>query len=129
MATLEEINRDIPILVVDDFSAMRRIIRNCLKQLGFENVSEALDGNEALQKLKSEPFQLVIADWSLPEIQGIDLLKKLRSDPTYKGIPFLMITAETQKSGAIEATKAGASSCIVKPFTADTLRTKLESIL
>lgn len=129
MATLEEINRDIPILVVDDFSAMRRIIRNCLKQLGFENVSEALDGKEALDKLKAENFKLVIADWSLPEIQGLELLKKLRSDSNYKGVPFLMITAETQKNGAVEATKAGASSCIVKPFTADTLRTKLEAIL
>ena len=129
MATLEEINREIPILVVDDFSAMRRIIRNCLKQLGFENVSEALNGQEALEKLKAEPFKLVISDWSLPEIQGLELLKRVRSDPNYKGVPFLMITAETQKSGAAEATKAGASSCIVKPFTADTLRTKLEAIL
>jgi two-component system chemotaxis response regulator CheY len=117
-----------PILIVDDFSTMRKIVRNCLKQLGFNNVTEAEDGVQALEKLQGSKFDLIISDWNMPNMMGIDLLRAVRSDGTLKTIPFLMVTAEAKKENVIEAAKAGVSNYIIKPFTADSLREKLDII-
>ena len=116
------------ILVVDDFSTMRRIVKNILQQLGFSNVEEAEDGKVALGKLRNNAFDFVISDWNMPNMMGIDLLREVRNDPNLKALPFLMVTAESQKENVIEAVQAGVSNYIVKPFTADTLETKLETI-
>ncbi len=115
-------------LVVDDFSTMRRIVRNLLKELGFSNVHEAEDGADALQKLDGGQFDFVVSDWNMPNMTGIELLRKIRSDPTLKQLPVLMITAEAKKENIIEAAQAGASGYIVKPFTAATLDEKLKKI-
>ncbi|WP_306477520.1 chemotaxis response regulator CheY [Methyloversatilis sp.] len=115
-------------LVVDDFSTMRRIVRNLLKELGFTNVDEAEDGVIALQKLKSADFDFVVTDWNMPNMTGIELLRAIRADAALKGLPVLMITAEAKKENIIEAAQAGASGYIVKPFTAGTLGEKLTKI-
>jgi two-component system chemotaxis response regulator CheY len=115
-------------LVVDDFSTMRRIVRNLLKELGFTNVDEAEDGVIALQKLKSSEFDFVVTDWNMPNMTGIELLRAIRADADLKGLPVLMITAEAKKENIIEAAQAGASGYIVKPFTAGTLGEKLTKI-
>jgi two-component system chemotaxis response regulator CheY len=115
-------------LVVDDFSTMRRIVRNLLKELGFTNVDEAEDGVIALQKLKSSEFDFVVSDWNMPNMTGIELLRAMRADPGLKHLPLLMITAEAKKENIIEAAQAGASGYIVKPFTAATLSEKLTKI-
>jgi len=115
-------------LVVDDFSTMRRIVRNLLKELGFTNVEEAEDGIDALQKLRSESFDFVISDWNMPNMTGIDLLRQVRGDASLRHLPLLMITAEAKKENIIEAAQAGASGYIVKPFTAATLDEKLNKI-
>lgn len=128
MSGLASVDRKIPVLVVDDFSTMRRIVRNCLKQLGFENITEAEDGAIALEKLESQEFKLVISDWNMPNMMGIDLLRNVRASEKYKAVPFLMITAEAQKENVLEAAKAGVSNYIIKPFTADQLQVKLEAI-
>ncbi len=119
----------IKVLVVDDFSTMRRIVKNLLKQLGFERMEEAEDGQQAYHKLTSEGgFQFVVSDWNMPNMDGLDLLKKVRSDPALKDMPFLMITAEAEKHKVIEAIKAGVSNYVVKPFTAEVLKEKLDKI-
>ncbi len=115
-------------LVVDDFSTMRRIVRNLLKELGFTNVDEAEDGIVALGKLKSEKFDFVVSDWNMPNMTGIDLLRNIRTDAALKHLPVLMVTAEAKKENIIEAAKAGASGYVVKPFTAATLDEKLGKI-
>ncbi|MBX3664145.1 MAG: chemotaxis response regulator CheY [Burkholderiales bacterium] len=115
-------------LVVDDFSTMRRIVRNLLKELGFTNVDEAEDGVVALGKLKSEKFDFVVSDWNMPNMTGIDLLRNIRTDAALKHLPVLMVTAEAKKENIIEAAKAGASGYVVKPFTAATLDEKLGKI-
>ncbi|MDE1942143.1 MAG: chemotaxis response regulator CheY [Betaproteobacteria bacterium] len=115
-------------LVVDDFSTMRRIVRNLLKELGFTNVQEAEDGVDALQKLAGSNFDFVVSDWNMPNMTGIELLRKIRSDPALKHLPVLMVTAEAKKENIIEAAQAGASGYIVKPFTAATLDEKLKKI-
>jgi two-component system chemotaxis response regulator CheY len=117
------------ILVVDDFSTMRRIVKNVLKQLGFENIEEAEDGAQAYMKLKTGGFEFVVSDWNMPNMDGLDLLKKVRSDPELSKLPILMVTAETEKEKVVEAIKAGVSSYIVKPFTAEVLKDKMERIL
>ena len=119
---------DMKILVVDDFATMRRILRNVLKQLGFTNISEADNGKTALKELKKDTYDLVLCDWNMPEMPGIDLLNKVRSDDELKSIPFVMVTAEAQKDNILEAVKAGVSSYIVKPFTPETVSTKLKKI-
>lgn len=121
-------NFKIKVLVVDDFPTMRRIIKNLLKQLGFENIEEAENGEDAYRKLKSGDFGLVVSDWNMPVMEGIELLKKVRSDPQLKDIPFLMVTAEAEKEKVIEAIKAGVDNYIVKPFTGEVLKEKLEKI-
>ena len=126
--TLSTVDKNIPILVVDDFATMRKVVRNCLKSLGFENCSEAEDGKAALAKLKSSEFKLIVSDWNMPNMMGIDLLKAVRSDPTISKIPFLMVTAEAQQENVIAAAKAGVSNYIVKPFTLEQMQNKLEAV-
>lgn len=118
----------IKVLVVDDFPTMRRIVKNLLKQLGFENIDEAEDGNMALNKMKSSSYGLVVSDWNMPNMEGIELLRNVRADASLKDTPFLMVTAEAEKEKVIEAIKAGVDNYIVKPFTADILKEKLEKI-
>lgn len=119
---------DMKILVVDDFSTMRRIIKNLLRDLGFNNVSEADDGLTALPMLKSGSYDLLITDWNMPGMQGIDLLKEVRADDSLKHIPVLMVTAEQKKEQIVEAAQAGVNGYIVKPFTALILKEKMEKI-
>jgi two-component system chemotaxis response regulator CheY len=119
---------DLKFLVVDDFSTMRRIVRNLLKELGFSNVEEAEDGDVALQKLRGGAFDFVISDWNMPNMTGIELLRQVRADAALMHLPLLMITAEAKKENIIEAAQAGASGYIVKPFTAATLDEKLNKI-
>lgn len=115
-------------LVVDDFSTMRRIVRNLLKELGYTNVDEAEDGAIALQKLQSGSFEFVVTDWNMPNMDGLTLLQTIRSTPNLKHLPVLMITAEAKKENIIAAAQSGASGYIVKPFTAGTLSEKLNKI-
>lgn len=115
-------------LVVDDFSTMRRIVRNLLKELGFTNVQEAEDGVEALSKLRADTFDFVVSDWNMPNMTGLELLQKIRADDTLKHLPVLMVTAEAKKENIIAAAQAGASGYVVKPFTAATLDEKLKKI-
>ncbi|MFQ3573144.1 MAG: chemotaxis response regulator CheY [Thermodesulfovibrionales bacterium] len=121
-------NLSLKVLVVDDFPTMRRIVKNLLKQLGFENIDEAEDGIQALTKLKTGGYGLVVSDWNMPNMEGIDLIRKIRQDPLLKDTPFLMVTAEAEKEKVIEAIKAGVDNYIVKPFTAEVLKEKLEKI-
>ncbi len=118
----------IKFLVVDDFSTMRRIVRNLLKELGFTNVDEAEDGAVAWQKLQGGGFDFVITDWNMPNMDGLTLLQTIRGDATHKALPVLMITAEAKKENIIAAAQAGASGYIVKPFTAATLNEKMTKI-
>ncbi|GBG00744.1 chemotaxis protein CheY [Azospira sp. I13] len=115
-------------LVVDDFSTMRRIVRNLLKELGFTNVDEAEDGAIALQKLQGGGFDFVVSDWNMPNMDGLTLLQTIRATPNLKHLPVLMITAEAKKENIIAAAQAGASGYIVKPFTAAVLAEKLQKI-
>ncbi len=115
-------------LVVDDFSTMRRIVRNLLKELGFHNVDEAEDGSDALGKLRGGNFQFVISDWNMPNMTGLDLLKNIRADEALKDLPVLMVTAEAKKENIIAAAQAGANGYVVKPFTSATLDEKLNKI-
>ena len=115
-------------LVVDDFSTMRRIVRNLLKELGFLNVDEAEDGAVALAKLTGEHFDFIVTDWNMPNMDGLTLLQQVRANPALKHLPVLMITAEAKKENIVAAAQAGASGYIVKPFTAATLSEKLNKI-
>ena len=115
-------------LVVDDFSTMRRIVRNLLKELGFANVQEAEDGVDALNKLRGENFDFVVSDWNMPNMTGIELLRAIRADAKLKHLPVLMVTAEAKRENIIEAAQAGASGYVVKPFTSATLDEKLKKI-
>ncbi|MEW6542460.1 MAG: response regulator [Nitrospirota bacterium] len=121
-------DKNLRILVVDDMSTMRRIVRNVLKQLGYGNVEEAEHGQEALTKLQKEPFGLVVTDWNMPIMSGIDLLRTIRADRAMHHIPVIMLTAEAQKSNILEALNAGVSQYLVKPFTAEIMQTKLDQI-
>ena len=117
------------VLVVDDYNTMRRIIRNLLSQIGFNNVEEAVDGSEALGKLRDKNYGLVISDWNMEPMTGLQLLKECRADSRLKTLPFIMITAESKTENVVEAKKAGVNNYIVKPFNADTLKKKIESVL
>ena len=121
--------QDLHVLVVDDFSTMRRIIKNILHDLGFEKIVEAEDGSAALNILNSQKIDLVISDWNMPRMTGLELLQSVRSDDKLKDLPFLMVTAESEKKSIVEAVKAKVSQYIVKPFTAATLAEKLEKII
>ena len=117
-----------PILVVDDYQTMVRIIRNLLKQLGFDDVDEASDGTGALGKMKSKQYGLVISDWNMQPMTGYELLKQVRSDEGLRATPFIMVTAESKTENVIAAKKAGVNNYIVKPFNAQTLKTKIEAV-
>ncbi len=121
-------DKNIKILIVDDFSTMRRIIKNLLRDLGFTNTEEADDGTTALPMLQSGKFELLVTDWNMPGMQGIDLLRHVRADENLSSMPVLMVTAEQKKEQIVEAAKAGVNGYIVKPFTAQTLKEKLEKI-
>ncbi len=130
-AVLKEIildNKNIKILIVDDFSTMRRIIKNLLRDLGFNNTHEADDGSTALPMLEQGDFDFVITDWNMPIMQGIDLLRAIRQSPKLHAMPVLMVTAEAKREQIIAAAKAGVNGYIVKPFTATTLKAKLDKI-
>jgi two-component system chemotaxis response regulator CheY len=117
-----------PILVVDDYKTMIRIIRNLLKQLGFEDVDEAADGTEALGKMRERKYGLVISDWNMEPMTGYELLKEVRSDTTLARTPFIMVTAESKTENVIAAKKAGVNNYIVKPFNAQTLKSKIDAV-
>lgn len=121
-------DKNMKILVVDDFSTMRRIIKNLLRDLGFTNIQEADDGNTALPMLQQGDFDFVVTDWNMPGMQGIDLLKEIRSDEKLAHLPILMVTAEAKREQIIQAAQAGVNGYIVKPFTAATLKEKLDKI-
>ena len=116
------------ILVVDDMSTMRRIVKNILKQLGFTQMEEAENGQEALQKLRADTFGFVVSDWNMPVMPGIEMLRAIRADEKLKHIPVLMVTAEAQKENLIEAIQAGVNNYVVKPFTAETMQEKINKI-
>jgi two-component system chemotaxis response regulator CheY len=123
------LNTNIKILVVDDFATMRKIIKNILLQLGFKDILEADDGTTALELLKKQKVDLIISDWNMPKMPGIELLKAIRSNEELKDIKFIMVTAEAQKESVIEAIKHGVNQYVVKPFTPETLKEKLEKVL
>jgi two-component system, chemotaxis family, chemotaxis protein CheY len=116
------------ILVVDDFSTMRRIVKNVLKQLGFDNIEEAEDGVQALAKLKSGGFSFMVSDWNMPNMDGLVLLKTIRTDPELKELPVLMVTAEAEKHMVVTAIQAGVNNYVVKPFTAEIFKEKMDRI-
>lgn len=120
---------NMPILIVDDYKTMLRIIKNLLNQLKFTNIDEASDGGEALQKLKGGAYSLVISDWNMEPMTGFELLKQVRSDAKLKGTPFIMITAESKTENVVAAKEAGVNNYIVKPFNAETLKGKLQSVI
>ena len=122
------LDKNMKVLVVDDFSTMRRIVKNLLRDLGFTNIQEADDGNTALPMLQGGNFDFVVTDWNMPGMQGIDLLKAIRADASLAHIPVLLITAEAKKEQIVMAAQAGVNGYIVKPFTAATLKTKLDKI-
>mgnify|MGYP000592345194 CR=1 FL=1 len=124
----DALDKNMKILVVDDFSTMRRIIKNLLRDLGFTNVSEADDGSTALPMLQNGDFDFVVTDWNMPGMQGIDLLREIRKDDNLKHMPVMMVTAEAKKEQIVAAAQAGVNGYIVKPFTAATLKGKLEKI-
>jgi two-component system chemotaxis response regulator CheY len=124
------VNRNLRIMIVDDYATMLRILRNLLKQLEFGNVDDASDGEDALRKLKTNgPYDLIISDWNMQPMTGIDFLKKVRADDKMKHIPFIMITAESKAENVVAAKQAGVSNYIVKPFNAETLKMKMSSVL
>jgi len=118
-----------PVLVVDDYQTMVRIIRNFLKQIGFTDVDDASDGSQAFDKLKSKKYGLVLSDWNMEPMTGLELLQKVRADADLAKIPFIMVTAEAKPENVIAAKKAGVNNYIVKPFDAETLQKKIESVL
>lgn len=125
---MSDLDLTLKVLVVDDMSTMRRIIKNVLKQIGYTDMEEAENGEEGLKKLKNGGFGLVVSDWNMPVMMGIDMLRAIRADPELKHLPVLMVTAEAQKENIIEAVQAGVSNYVVKPFTADALLEKLQKI-
>lgn len=126
---MSAIDMNMPVLIVDDYKTMLRIIRNLLKQLGFHNVDEATDGAAALQKLRDRDYGLIISDWNMEPMSGLQLLQEVRSDGKLKELPFIMITAESKTENVLAAKQAGVSNYIVKPFNAATLKSKLTSVI
>ncbi len=124
------VDTDMNVLIVDDYKTMLRIIRNLLRQLGFNNIDEAMDGSQALQQLRSgTEYGLVISDWNMEPMTGLQLLREVRADPKLKATPFIMVTAESKSENVIAAKEAGVSNYIVKPFNAETLKAKMVSVL
>lgn len=122
-------SKNLRFLVVDDFSTMRRIVKNLLNDLGYANVQEADDGQTALPMLKSGGFDFLVTDWNMPGMPGLELLKAVRSDPNLADLPVLLVTAEAKREQIVEAAQAGVNGYVVKPFTAQTLKEKIEKIL
>jgi two-component system chemotaxis response regulator CheY len=122
------LNKNMRVLIVDDYNTMLRILRNLLRQLDFNNVEEATDGEEALRALRRDPHDLVISDWNMAPMTGLDLLRNVRGDEKLRRIPFIMVTAESKTENVIAAKQAGVSNYIVKPFNAETLRAKIGSV-
>jgi len=122
------VDLSMPILVVDDYNTMIRIIRNLLRQLGFQDIDDANDGTAALAKMRDKRYGLVISDWNMEPMTGYELLKQVRSDPDLQGTPFIMVTAESKTENVIAAKQAGVNNYIVKPFNADTLKTKIDAV-
>jgi len=122
------LDKDMKILIVDDFSTMRRIIKNLLRDLGFTNTQEADDGLTALPMLKNGDFDFLVTDWNMPGMSGIDLLKHVRADERLSSLPILMVTAEAKRDQIVEAAKAGVNGYVIKPFTAAALKEKIEKI-
>ena len=123
------IDKSMPVLIVDDYRTMLRIVRNLLKQIGFDNVEEATDGTEALTKLRAGRFGLVISDWNMEPMTGLQLLQEVRADAKLKSTPFIMVTAESKAENIVAAKQAGVSNYIVKPFSAETLKSKIEKVV
>ncbi len=123
------IDFNLPILIVDDYATMIRIIRNLLNQVGFTNIHEAMNGKEALERLQTTPIKLIISDWNMEPMSGLELLKEVRANDNYKATPFIMVTAESKPENVMAAKEAGVSNYIVKPFNAATLKQKLSSVL
>jgi len=123
------VDKDMPILIVDDYKTMLRIIRNLLKQLGFNNVDEATDGSAALQKMRDRSYGLVISDWNMEPMSGLQLLQEVRADAQLQTVPFIMVTAESKSENVVAAKQAGVTNYIVKPFNAATLKTKLTTAI
>jgi two-component system chemotaxis response regulator CheY len=122
------VDKNMKILIVDDFSTMRRIIKNLLRELGYTNTTEADDGSTALPMLQNGDFDFLVTDWNMPNMEGIELLKAIRADARLKDLPVLMVTAEAKREQIIEAAQSGVNGYIVKPFTAETLREKIDKI-
>ncbi len=122
-------DKNMKILIVDDFATMRKVIKNLLRQTGYQNVTEAEDGVVALKELKSQKIDFIISDWNMPNMTGIELLRAVRADSELSSLPFLMVTAEALQQNVVEAVKAGVSNYIVKPFTAEVLSEKIEQII
>lgn len=123
------VDLEMPVLIVDDYKTMLRIIRNLLKQIGFNNVDEATDGTAALEKMQQRKYGLVISDWNMEPMTGLELLKNVRGDESLRGTPFIMITAESKTENVVAAKQAGVNNYIVKPFNAATLKSKLSNVL
>ncbi|MDJ0937947.1 MAG: response regulator [Kiloniellales bacterium] len=126
---MSSIDKNMPILIVDDYKTMLRIIRNLLKQLGFNNVDEATDGSAALQKMRDRSYGLVISDWNMEPMSGLQLLQEVRADAQLQTVPFIMVTAESKSENVVAAKQAGVTNYIVKPFNAATLKTKLTTAI
>jgi two-component system chemotaxis response regulator CheY len=122
------VDLSMPVLIVDDYNTMVRIIRNLLRQLGFEHIDDANDGSQALSKMRERQYGLVISDWNMEGMTGYDLLQQVRSDPGLSETPFIMVTAESKTENVIAAKKAGVSNYIVKPFNAQTLKSKIDTV-
>lgn len=122
------VDKNMPILIVDDYKTMLRIIRNLLSQLGFSNVDEATDGSAAFEKLEKKEYKLIISDWNMEPMTGFELLKKVRADERFATLPFIMVTAETKPDNVLAAKKEGVNNYIVKPFNASTLKSKMEAV-
>lgn len=123
------VDKNMSVLIVDDYKTMLRIVRNLLKQLGFNNVDEATDGSQALEKARAKSYGLIISDWNMEPMTGYELLKEVRADNQLKNTPFIMVTAESKTDNVIAAKKAGVNNYIVKPFNAATLQTKIQAVL
>lgn len=124
------VDKNMNVLIVDDYTTMLRIIKNLLKQLGFNNVDEATDGSMALEKIKTKQYGLVISDWNMEPMTGLEFLKRVRaSNESFKNVPFIMVTAESKTENVVAAKQAGVNNYIVKPFNAETLKTKIASVL
>ncbi len=121
-------NTNMKILIVDDFATMRRIIKGALKQLGFKNIIEAEDGSDAITLLKKEKVDLILSDWNMPKMSGLEFLKEVRSNESLKQTPFIMVTAEGQKDSVVDAIKSGVTNYIIKPFTPEILGEKLKKV-